>query len=1363
MTETQKYFPLSSPQMGIWYTEKFYPGTSIAGISATERLRAPVDFYLLEQAVNLLIENNDALRIRVCMAEGGPRQYVSDYTYRKLEVKDFAGTGENELKDWEEMMTRTPLFAEDADLFRFVLLKIDEETCGFYASLHHLISDAWSTVMVSDEIAHYYRALADGQQDRTPRPSYLAYLEEDAVYRESERFRKDAAYWQGQFETLPELVGIKARKSRDIGTAAARKSFSLPMKLCDKIREHIGVSGSSVFVTFISTFMIYLNRITGAEDAVIGVPVLGRHNVRTKKTLGMFVSTAPLRIHIDSEISYTEYVQELTRHWMGALRHQKYPIDEILRDVRSRFGDVERIYDIVFSYQNAKFADPDNSARIDTRWHFNGYQNEALAINFNEREDDGLIQIDYDYLTGVFHAKDIDWLHDHYIRMLWHALDTPSKLIKQIEMVSEKEKSRILNEFNHTDADFPGDRTMLDYFNERVRRSPDRPILYFGDESKTYAELDAMANAIAAALRKKGAGHGHFIAMMLRRSFEMMACIIAIWKTGGAYLPIDPDFPAERIEYMLQNGESPVLLATASTVRELDFAGEVLLVDQLVPGVGAGTGGVATEAAADTGDAAITGTDAALDEATPLRPDDVAYVIYTSGSTGQAKGVMVEHRALVNRINWMNRKYPQEGDYVILQKTTYTFDVSVWELVWWFFADVKMVFLAPEAEKYPDRIIETIEAHQVTTMHFVPSMLNAFLEFVAAHQASHRLTSLKQVFASGEALTPLQVNRFNTLINPVSGARLYNLYGPTEAAIDVSYYDCPTKPNQRVIPIGKPIDNIKLYIFDSHMNLQPIGIPGELCIAGVGLARGYVKKPELTAEKFVANPITPGERMYRTGDLARWFPRGDIEYLGRIDHQVKIRGFRIELGDIRHYLEQCPTVREAVVVCCDGAQGDKYLAAYYVAEEEIPAATIREFLEKHLPDYMVPSIFIRVERIPLLSNGKANASLLPPPDLSVSAGEHREIVAPRNRTEAFVLGVWSEILNVGELSVTDDFFKMGGDSITAINMVCRMPKPVNVGVLYEHPVLEDFVRFYDEEGDGRILALLAGEEGAGRNYILCPYGGGGAYSYLDFANALYARDPACCVYAANLPGHGFGAESGDFLPLHDAASLILKEAAERIKGKIIVYAHCVGTALGVELARLLALAGMDAEALFIGGILPSRGVGAYGRFFDPWKLTGDEKLKQFLGTIGLSAEGLNPKESERMLQAFRYDVRAYYRYFAQYPGRRDGKLSLPVYTVLGRLDRLTRRQEGKRSWMHISDGPSTVMVIEDANHYFTKTHAAQLAEMVARAVQAGAIQVGEIQAGGDQAGAAQAGMAQAGAIQAGVTQAGANPAGDAYV
>ncbi|MCL2817210.1 MAG: amino acid adenylation domain-containing protein, partial [Clostridiales bacterium] len=1092
MHATQQHHPLSIPQRGIWYTEKFYPGTSIAGVSATMRLMASIDFSLLEQAINRLIEDNDSLRLRVFMRNNEPRQYVAPHTYRKFDVKDFSKSEDGLFRDWENTMSRTPFFAEDDDLFRFVLLKIDENTCGYFVSLHHLISDAWSMVLLGDEIMRHYLDLQKGLEIQKPRPSFLDCLEEERAYLESERHKKDAAFWQEQFQSLPEQMGIKTRKSRGIGTAAARKTYILPRFLRDKIREHVASSGTSMFVLFISTFVIYMTRTTDCEDVVIGVPVFGRYTPKMKGTLGMFVSSTPFRIKVDTNDSHEAFVKGVTKSWMNVLRHQRFPIDEILHDVRDRFGDVERIYDIVFSYQNAKFERAEDSLNLDSRWHFNGHQRESLAIHVSEREDDGNISIDYDFLTKLFHVKDIDALHEHCIYLLWNALNAPQTPIKKIEMVSEREKTRILHEFNNTAAAFPKDRTMLYFFEERAAHCPNETALLFGGAALTYHELNARADALARQLRGKGVTRESIVALMLHRSFEMMTGILGIWKAGGAYLPIDPDYPDERIAYMLKDGGVQVLLTASTVAKQPAFEGEILQIDR---------------PAADH--------DAVSDAPAPPGPANAAYVIYTSGSTGQAKGVLVEHRALVNRINWMNRKYPLSREHVILQKTTYTFDVSVWELVWWFFAGVKLVFLEPEAEKHPDRIVDAIEAHKITTMHFVPSMLGAFLNFVDSHRVSHRLASLKQVFASGEALTPQQVNRFNSLIGSVSGARIHNLYGPTEAAIDVSYYDCPVKAGQRVIPIGKPIDNIQLYILDKHMNLQPIGIPGELCIGGVGLARGYLNKPELTAEKFVENPFAPGERVYRTGDLARWFPRGDIEYLGRIDLQIKLRGFRIELGDIQFHLEHHPFVRQSVVVCCKGAKGDKYLAAYYVAQADIPAASLRDFLAKHLPEYMIPAYYIRVDSIPLSGNGKANTSLLPLPSSTLSALPVREIVAPRNQMEAFVMRIWSEVLEIDELSVTDNFFKLGGDSINAIDMVCRMPKPINVSKLYEHPVLEDFARRYDEKGDGRILTLLTGKEGAAHSYILCPYGGGGAYSFLELANALFFRDPACCVYSVN--------------------------------------------------------------------------------------------------------------------------------------------------------------------------------------------------------------------------------------------------------
>jgi len=1285
--EQQQRYPLSAQQKGIWYTEKFHSGTSIAGISATKRLKMPIDFSLLEKAINLVIENNDSMRINVCMADNEPRQYVAPHRYRNFEIKDFTSMGEGDLFAWNMMMTRTPLFAENADLFRIVLLKIDDNTCGYFVMLHHLISDAWSMVMLGDEVMRYYLELEKGLTDQTQKPSYLDYLEDEAAYFNTERFEKDALFWRNQFESLPELVGIKTRKYTEISSAAARRSYVLPRKLSDKIHGYTASSGNSAFVTFMSAFFLYLNRITGCEDAVIGVPVYGRFNAKMKRTMGMFVSTVPFRITVDCEDSYSEFVQGFNRQWTGVLRHQRCHIDDILRDVRNRFGDVDRLYDIVFSYQNAKFEQTENSANLNSQWHFNGHQNESLIININERDDDGNIMIDYDYLTGLFHAEDIDALHDHYIRMLWHSLDSPKKQIKKIEMVSEKEKTLILNKFNDTTTVFPDDRTMLDFFEERAARNPDDIAILFGDAELTYRVLNDRANALARVLLSKGVTRGSIVAMMLRRSFEMMTGILAIWKAGGAYLPIDPDYPEDRIAYMFDDGGARILLTASSVGKQTAFTGEILEIDRDLPDSDECTGVAAT-------------------------PGDVAYVIYTSGSTGQAKGVMVEHRALVNRIHWMNRKYPISKDDVILQKTTYTFDVSVWELVWWFFSGAKMVFLEPEAEKLPDRLIDAIALYKVTTLHFVPSMLNAFLGFVELYYDPVRLCSLKKVFTSGEALTPQQVNRFNTSIGSVSGARLYNLYGPTEAAIDVTFYDCPIEPNQRVVPIGKPIDNIQLYVTDRYMNLQPIGVPGELCIGGVGLARGYLNKPELTAEKFVDNPFSPGTRLYKTGDLVRWFPKGDIEYLGRIDRQIKIRGFRIELGDIQHHLEHAPSVRETAVVCFDGQSGNKYLAAYYVADIEISAASLHAFLARRLPEYMIPSHFIRVERIPLFSNGKANVALLPAPITALSAISSRKIIAPRNKTEAFISRIWSETLGIDELSVTDNFFKMGGDSLSAIDMVCRMPKPVNVSKLYGHPTLEDFARNYEEKSDTSILTLLTGKEDAKRSYILCPYGGGGAYSYMDLAGSLFALDPVCSVYSVNLPGHDYGAASGNFLSIHDVAALILKETAQRVSGRIVVYAHCVGVALGVELIRLFKLAGDDVEALFIGGILPPAHVAAYGWFFDPWMFVGDERLIKFLNSLGFSAESLGPEEMQMLVKAFRYDVRSYYRYFARFSKEKQNKFSVPVFSILGEIDRMTQRQEGSRNWSYISDAPATTIKISAANHYFTKTHARELAGIV---------------------------------------------------
>jgi D-alanine--poly(phosphoribitol) ligase subunit 1 len=525
---------------------------------------------------------------------------------------------------------------------------------------------------------------------------------------------------------------------------------------------------------------------------------------------------------------------------------------------------------------------------------------------------------------------------------------------------TEAELLRIA-EFNRTAAEYPDKATLNDLIDAQIARHPSRTAVVcdydqtLGTPALTYSQLDERVNQLAQHLRAEGVGPGHIVALMVQRSFAMIIGIFAIVRAGAAYLPLSPDNPPERTNYMLKDAGVAVLLVHDRTAAKVEFRGLVLNLD----------------------DPSIYGRSTA--NTVPLnRPQDLAYVIYTSGSTGRPKGVMIEHRALINRLHWMQRAYPiGEGD-VILQKTPYYFDVSVWELFWWALDGARLAFLQPGAERNPIAIVETVRKHQVSVMHFVPSMLSVFLEYVdgKGDSALAGLGSVRRVFASGEALAPSHVRRFNDIWGKRTGARLTNLYGPTEATVDVSYFDCSTHNDFDIVPIGQPIDNITLHIIREGRRVG-IGEAGELCIAGVGLARGYLNNTSLTDEKFTDNPVNPGERIYRTGDVARWLPDGNIEYLGREDHQVKIRGLRIELGEIENTIREYPGVADCVAVTKRYSESVIFIVAYLVYRDELHVENLKRFLSARLPDYMVPSHFKKIPEIPLTPSGKADRKALP--------------------------------------------------------------------------------------------------------------------------------------------------------------------------------------------------------------------------------------------------------------------------------------------------------------------------------------------------------------------------------------------------
>jgi amino acid adenylation domain-containing protein len=527
-----------------------------------------------------------------------------------------------------------------------------------------------------------------------------------------------------------------------------------------------------------------------------------------------------------------------------------------------------------------------------------------------------------------------------------------------------------LDRFNDTDKKFPDDVTLQELFERQVLlRGNETAVLcdhdkfLHGRNVLTYSELNSFSNKLAARLREDGVKANKVVGICTERSFAMIIGIMGILKAGGAYLPLSPDYPEERISYMLSDSSAEILLVQDKHFNRCNsFKGIVINLENPETYL--------------------------LDDRNPEiinTPRDLAYVIYTSGSTGKPKGVMIEHHSVVNRLNWMQDAFPINEDDVILQKTPFYFDVSVWELFWWALEGAKMCFLQPGGERVPLAITGTIKKHNVSTLHFVPSMLNVFLEYLEGKDPSQieQLSSVKRVFASGEALSVSHVKKFNNIFRKHTDAALINLYGPTEATVDVSYYECPADNNLDKIPIGKPIDNIKFFIIKDD-RLLSIGESGELCISGIGLARGYINNPDLTESRFVDNPFSPGSKMYKTGDMARWLPDGNVEYLGREDHQVKIRGLRIELGEIESNIREYQGVHDCIVTVKAYSENVVMIISYIVWKNGFNVEELKTHLKKKLPDYMIPNYFVDLDEMPLLSNGKADRKSLPEPVINIS-------------------------------------------------------------------------------------------------------------------------------------------------------------------------------------------------------------------------------------------------------------------------------------------------------------------------------------------------------------------------------------------
>jgi amino acid adenylation domain-containing protein len=769
--------------------------------------------------------------------------------------------------------------------------------------------------------------------------------------------------------------------------------------------------------------------LSGQDDVVIGTPVANRTRQEVEPLIGFFVNTVALRVRPPARQSVGGFIEQVKQVALQAQQHQQLPFEQVIEAVNPpRSLAHSALFQVMLAWQNAPQGDLE----------LPGLQLQALATPARTVKFDldiamqlvqGRVVGEVAYAASLFDASTIRRWLGHWRTLVEQLVQDDAQELARLQLLRRQDREQLAR-FNYTQQSYQGG-SIHELFEAQAARTPDAVALEYEGQQLSYAQLEARANQLARHLKTLGVGANQRVAIALPRSLELVVALLGTLKAGGAYVPLDPAYPAERLRHMLQDSEPVVVLSTETLARSLPLQGQALCcLDGPQPPW------------AEEPETAL---------GVPVRPHDAAYVIYTSGSTGQPKGVVNAHEAVVNRLRWMQQAYELGAEEVVLQKTPASFDVSVWEFFWPLMCGARLVLARPEGHRDPDYLVELIERTGVSTLHFVPSMITPFLQALPERSGQ----SLRRIICSGEALPASAVQAVRTQL---PWAELHNLYGPTEAAVDVTAWRCTGQETVNV-PIGRPIANTRIHILDEQGQEVPIGVAGEIYIAGVQVARGYLHRPGLTAQRFVADPYggEPGARMYRTGDLGRWREDGSIEYLGRNDHQVKIRGLRIELGEIEAQLQGCEGVRKAVVLA-RGQGSDQQLVAYITGDASPQA--LREALTARLPDYMVPAAYVQLDELPLTPNGKLDRRALPTPS-DTAFGAHA-YVAPEGELESTVAAIWSELLGVQRIGRNDNFFAMGGHSLLAVQVSSRIRTRLGCEVplveLFGHPTLAGFAQ-----------------------------------------------------------------------------------------------------------------------------------------------------------------------------------------------------------------------------------------------------------------------------------------------------------------
>ncbi|WP_027388226.1 non-ribosomal peptide synthetase [Chryseobacterium gregarium] len=1030
-TSTGKDHPVSDAQKRLWLQSLTEEGSKSYHINFPVEFSSSYDPQVMRLAVLQLIKNfeifrtvfhlNDEVEVRQIVLEENNIGFDVEVIDLKEELSD--------IKVIEEAVKNLNSQAFDlgkGPLLRCKIFELKDKIVAYFI-FHHIIIDGVSLNVVKQNILTYYHAIVHSEEISGPKLQYLDYTYWKLAGINNGNYNAAQRYWTDLLSKKIPTINLPSYAKRP--SVKTFNSYSLKTVISSELTQKLDAFAKqnmgTLNVSLLSAVYVLLNKYTSENDITLGTFTSGRNHPSLNEIPGLFVNTIVLNNILDPQKdTLTDTFRKVKESFTKAFTHQDYPFDLLIEDLHlSQDTSRNPLFDITVVFQD--YLDNESAEVYSDEIEDIGFTKRAFDINFEFINKGSFLEMIVAFNADVYDKKTITSFINHLKQVLHQFVSAADIPLKSLDYISAEERA-VMDSFNHTQADYPSDETIVSLFEKQVSIAPDHPAVIYGGISLSYSELNARSNQLAYYLREKYSIEGDdLICIQLPRSENMLVAILGILKSGGAYVPISPDYPLDRTNYILSDTQAKINI-DESFLLEFEFSKDIYSTEN---------------------------------PESVIRQDRLAYVIYTSGTTGNPKGVMIEHGSLVNRLMWMQSRYPLADGDVLIQKTPYTFDVSVWELLWWCIYGATLSVSGQGTEKDPSLIIKTVEKDHVSVIHFVPSMFTAFLNHIDTYpEEKQKLISLKTVFTSGEALSVYQKELFYRLFP--EKVSLVNLYGPTEACIDVTYYDCKKDLENTIIPIGQPIDNTQMYVLDHAHCIVPIGVTGELYISGDGLARGYLNRVELTEEKFVDNPFTPGAKMYRTGDLGRWLPDGTIEYLGRIDHQVKIRGHRIELGEIDSQVLSLSESIKSVVTEVKEHEGDKSLVVYYVSDTPIDKQDLARHLESKLPKYMLPGFYVELDQIPLTSNGKIDRKSLR--EVSSSDLIKNEYVAATSEEEKVLVSVCEQILKYSPISIRDNYYNLGGDSIKSIQIVSRLRQQgysLKVEHILQYPVLEELARY----------------------------------------------------------------------------------------------------------------------------------------------------------------------------------------------------------------------------------------------------------------------------------------------------------------